>query len=94
MLAHPNVLAAYNAWANRRLHDICAKLSAEEIAQNRGAFFDSILGTLNHILLVDILYREPQRDITSGFSRVERSSIRGRCSMGQSHQRYRPRHIG
>ena len=68
MLAHPNVLAAYNAWANRRLHDICAKLSAEEIAQNRGAFFDSILGTLNHILLVDILYRERIEGIASSFS--------------------------
>ena len=68
MLAHPNALAAYNAWANRRLHDICAKLSAEEIAQNRGAFFDSILGPLNHILLVDILYRERIEGITSSFS--------------------------
>ena len=68
MLAHPNVLANYSAWANRRLHGICAKLSAEAVVQNRGAFFDSILGTLNHILLVDILYRERIEGITSSFS--------------------------
>ena len=30
-------------------------ISADEISQDRGAFFGSILGTLNHVLLVDIL---------------------------------------
>lgn len=67
MLAHPNVLARYNAWANRRLHGICGEMSAEEVAQNRSAFFGSILGTLNHILLVDILYRERIEGIESTF---------------------------
>ena len=42
MLAHPHVLANYNAWANRRLHGICAELSADKISQDRGAFFGSI----------------------------------------------------
>jgi len=68
MLAHPHVLANYNAWANRRLHGICAELSADKISQDRGAFFGSILGTLNHVLLVDILYRERIEGIESTFS--------------------------
>ncbi|MEC8164000.1 MAG: DinB family protein, partial [Pseudomonadota bacterium] len=68
MLAHPHVLAGYNAWANRRLHGICAELSADKISQDRGAFFGSILGTLNHVLLVDILYRERIEGIDSTFS--------------------------
>lgn len=58
MLAHPNRVAAFNQWANARLHKACASLSTDELSKDRGAFFGSILGTLNHILLVDILYRE------------------------------------
>ena len=58
MLAHPHTTALFSAWANQRIHAACAALSAAEIALDRGAFFGSILGTLNHILLVDLLYRE------------------------------------
>lgn len=58
MLAHPPLLAQFNAWANRRLHAAAASLPAEDVARDRGAFFGSILGTLNHICLVDLLYRD------------------------------------
>ena len=58
MLAEPAEMARFNAWANARLHAAAATLPPEEVARDRGAFFGSILGTLNHILLVDILYRE------------------------------------
>ena len=71
MLAHPNILAQYNAWANRRLHGICAEVPTEEVARDRGAFFGSILGTLNHILLVDILYRERIEGIDSTFGGLD-----------------------
>ena len=71
MLAHPNIAAQYNTWANKRLHGICADLPAAAVAQDRGAFFGSILGTLNHILLVDILYRERIEGIDSTFSGLD-----------------------
>ena len=58
MLAEPVEMARFNAWANARLHAAAATLPAGEVARERGAFFGSILGTLNHILLVDQLYRE------------------------------------
>lgn len=58
MLVHPHRLAQFNEWANARLHAACATLPPEALCTDRGAFFDSILGTLNHILLVDLLYRE------------------------------------
>jgi len=45
-------------WVIERLHSACATLSAAELAKQRKAFFGSIMGTLNHILLVDILYRD------------------------------------
>ena len=56
MLAHPHILAQYNAWANQRLHGICAELPAEQVTKDRGAFFGSILRTVNHLLWGDTLW--------------------------------------
>ena len=66
MLAHPQRMADFSAWANARLHAAAATLPAEAVAEDRGAFFDSILGTLNHILLVDLLYRERLEGVAPG----------------------------
>ena len=71
MLAHPNTLAAFNAWANRRLYAACGTLTPDGIAKNRDAFFKSILGTLNHIHLVDILYRERLEGQSSTFKSLD-----------------------
>lgn len=71
MLAHPQTLAQFNAWANSRLHAICATLPHDQIVADRGAFFGSILGTLNHILLVDILYRERLEGVPSAFKSLD-----------------------
>jgi len=49
-------LARYNAWANGRLFEACAKLPQEEYFKPRRAFFKSIHGALNHILLVDRIW--------------------------------------
>jgi uncharacterized damage-inducible protein DinB len=46
-------LARYNAWANRRLYDACAQLPEDEYMKPRAAFFGSLHGTLNHILVGD-----------------------------------------
>ena len=58
MLAPPTLLAKFNRWANQRLHAAAASLPPAEVTRDRGAFFGSILGTLNHIYLVDLLYRD------------------------------------
>lgn len=50
------LMAQYNAWVNNRLYDIVATLSAEERQRDRGAFFHSIQGTLNHLLLTDRIW--------------------------------------
>ena len=71
MLTHPHALAQFNAWANDRLHEACSILSPEQISADRDAFFGSILGTLNHILLVDILYRERLEGVRSTFKSLD-----------------------
>ena len=54
--SHFSHLASYNQWMNRKLYNAAAVLSDEQLTQNRGAFFGSILGTLNHIAVGDILW--------------------------------------
>ena len=50
------LLARYNRLANRRLYEACADLEESERLQDRGAFFRSIHGTLNHILVGDRIW--------------------------------------
>lgn len=45
--------ARYNAWANARLYDAVQALPPAEGWARRKAYFGSILGTLNHILVGD-----------------------------------------
>ena len=46
-------LARYNRWMNDKLYARCATLSDEARKRDVGAFFKSIHGTLNHLLLAD-----------------------------------------
>lgn len=49
-------MAAYNQWMNERLYSVCAELSDAQRRQDRGVFFKSIHGTLNHLLLADNIW--------------------------------------
>ena len=55
-LAHYRMFGHYNAWANSRLYDAAAGLSAEQYRADRGAFFKSVHGTLNHLLTTDRIW--------------------------------------
>lgn len=50
------LMADYNRWMNRRLYDCAATLAPTELLQDKGAFFGSILGTLNHIAVADTIW--------------------------------------
>ena len=65
------VLARYNAWANRRLYDAVGRLPEEEFARPRRAFFGSICGTLNHILVGDRLWRARIEGHDAGISALD-----------------------
>lgn len=49
-------MADYNAWANTRLYEASLALSAEDIRRETGAFFGTILGTLNHLYVADMIW--------------------------------------
>jgi uncharacterized damage-inducible protein DinB len=56
--AHYRMFAHYNEWANGRLYDAAAQLSAEQYRADRGAFFKSVHGTLNHLLATDRIWMQ------------------------------------
>jgi uncharacterized damage-inducible protein DinB len=49
-------LAAYNQWMNSRLYAVCAEIPDARRREDKGAFFKSIHGTLNHLLLADKIW--------------------------------------
>ena len=53
---HFLLMADYNQRMNNQIFEASSKLSKEELCVDRGAFFDSILGTLNHILVGDLIW--------------------------------------
>ena len=53
---HFDLLATYNKWMNEKIYDTASSLSESALIENRGAFFNSILGTLNHIVVGDTIW--------------------------------------
>jgi uncharacterized damage-inducible protein DinB len=53
MTSRAVMFASYNRWANERLYEAAAKLSDADYRADRGAFFKSMHGTLNHLLVGD-----------------------------------------
>jgi uncharacterized damage-inducible protein DinB len=53
---HYRMFAHYNAWANSRLYEAAARLSNEQYRADRGSFFKSVHGTLNHLLVTDRIW--------------------------------------
>ena len=56
MRDHFQLMADYNRWMNGNLHRAAAALSADALDAPRGAFFGSILGTLNHLVVADTVW--------------------------------------
>jgi len=50
------LLAKYNQWINDKVFAASAKLDSDVLCEDDGAFFKSILGTLNHIPVADIFW--------------------------------------
>jgi uncharacterized damage-inducible protein DinB len=50
------MMARYNTLANRKLYEACSQLTDEERKRIRPAFFKSIHGTLNHIMVGDRIW--------------------------------------
>jgi uncharacterized damage-inducible protein DinB len=56
MKSRYRMFAGYNAWCNERLYDATALLSDVDYRAERGAYFKSLHGTLNHLLVGDRIW--------------------------------------
>jgi uncharacterized damage-inducible protein DinB len=56
MKSRYTTFAGYNAWCNERLYAAAADVSDADYRADRGAFFKSLHGTLNHLLVGDRIW--------------------------------------
>src|SRR4029078_6898185 len=56
MLTRYTMFAGYNAWCNERLYEANAKIDDDDYRADRGVFFKSLHGTLNHLLVGDRIW--------------------------------------
>ncbi|HMN85648.1 MAG TPA: DinB family protein [Bauldia sp.] len=56
MQDHFAMFALYNRWANERLYEAVRAIPDADYRAERGAFFGSLHGTLNHILVADRIW--------------------------------------
>ena len=68
---HAVLMSAYNAWMNRRVYAAAARLPAAAVSEDRGAFFGSILGTLNHLLIADRIWLHRFATHPAGFAALD-----------------------
>lgn len=53
LIEHYRAMARYNRWMNETLYAVAAELTDEERKRDLGAFFKSLHGTFNHLLIAD-----------------------------------------
>lgn len=56
--SHYRMMARYNGWANDRLLAASAKLTEAQYWADGGAFFKSVGGTLNHLIVADRVWMQ------------------------------------
>lgn len=56
LLNHLRLMAQYNQWMNQSLYSAAAQLSEAKLKEDKQAFFGSVFGTLNHIMVADIIW--------------------------------------
>jgi uncharacterized damage-inducible protein DinB len=71
MINHFRMFAGYNRWANERLYEAAAGLPEKDYRQARGAFFGSLHGTLNHMVLADRIWMRRFTDTGPTYTRLD-----------------------
>jgi uncharacterized damage-inducible protein DinB len=62
-------LARYNAWANQVLFDGVAALPPGEANKERPTLFKTMIGTLNHLYVIDLMWQAHLEGRPHGFTR-------------------------
>lgn len=67
---HIQLMASYNEWMNTRLYEAAMGLSDDQLNADRQAFFGSLLGTLNHLVVADIIWLKRFSTHASGYPQL------------------------
>ncbi len=70
-VSHVKLMSSYNNWMNKKVYEAAAALPADELARDRGAFFGSVLGTLNHLVVADTIWLKRFAAHPAGFPALE-----------------------
>jgi uncharacterized damage-inducible protein DinB len=71
---HYRTMGRFNAWANRTIYEAVATLSeADYLKQRPAAYFGSIHGTLNHLLVVDLLWFGRVEGVAPGVTSLDQT---------------------
>lgn len=75
-------MARYNAWQNRQLRDVFKTMTQEELVADRGAFFGTLFGTMNHLLWGDTMWmsrwcNDVEKPIISGAQSMQHTPTFG-----------------
>lgn len=81
MLARYRMFDGYNAWCNERLYDAAAQIADPDYRTDRGVFFKSLHGTLNHLLVGDRIWMRR----FSGQGEAPRGSMRSSTTISHSY---------
>lgn len=65
------LMANYNQWINDKIYTAANELGTELVSRDLGAFFGSILGTLNHIMVADIIWLKRFTTHPANFRSIE-----------------------
>lgn len=55
--SHLHAMAGWNRWCHERLFAVADRLSEDDYRRDAGLFFKSVHGSINHMLLADLLWR-------------------------------------
>ncbi|RCX05794.1 DinB family protein [Marinomonas foliarum] len=65
------LMASYNQWMNQAVYKAVGELNHSDLVEDKGAFFGSVIGTLNHNLVADIIWLKRFADHFSEFSSLD-----------------------
>ena len=88
MKTHFVMMAKYNAWANARLFGMAGALHEEQYRRDVGAYFKSLHGTLNHLLVAIEFVRsldEAAFDEAWDYRMLNGTRCRGTRTIGSAH---------
>ena len=75
MLEEARMLVRYTQWANHRLYAALAQLAEEERAKPRPTVFGSLLGTLDHSLVIALVFQAHLLGRPHGFQARRSASL-------------------